>query len=334
MTEVRLPAEWLEWQAAARLTTAECGVLAYLLRQTYGWSRETTEGWGGASAIQGRTGLDGSSIRRALRSLQAKGVLVETQGATPVSSAVYSLVAPTGWGVAAAPPPGSAATPWQPRKEVADAQGGEVAAVQGGEVAAAPPRNSENNSEREQDQQQQPRARGWSLAEHGPQPPRVEAPAYDGDVSAAVDRVCRAMTRPDQQGVVRRPTAMQEQHVAMAMLEVGVERVEAIARLCAAEGWGVAGLLRCFDADGRELPDKLPGAKREAAPSGKTGGGPVPAWLQVKRLKERGDLLSRERGMLMAVGKEAEALEAERLMLEVDAQVEELERRIGRGEVA
>jgi len=117
------------------------------------------------------------------------------------------------------------------------------------------------------------------LASDGPPAPCVETPAYDGDVSAVVAELARAMTRPDRDGVVRRPTAMQEQALAMAIIEAGEERVRALAADCARQGWGIAGLLRCFDESGRVVEAKVPGAKVEAAPANE------PEWARLKRVK-------------------------------------------------
>lgn len=278
----RLPRPFVEAVLSGRLSGVDLRVWLECWRQSDGWGagREHTETWCSSAALSSRLGIAERSVRRSLSVLLDCGALVvavRAYGPVPAAyrvdaRALLSLPTPDTQtrGLAVR---GDTQTPGTP-----DTQ------TRGTPDTSA--RTYENKDENKDEyQQQQPRARGWSLAERGPQPPRVETPAYDGDVSAAVERVCRAMTRPDQQGVVRRPTAMQEQHVAMAMLEVGVERVEAIARLCAAEAWGIGGLLRCFDADGRELPDKLPGAKREAV-GGKQARSDEPEWARIKRERQ------------------------------------------------
>jgi hypothetical protein len=270
----KVPLGLLDWWASARLTASESAVLVYLLRQTAGEMRDTTDRWAGAAMIRQATGLADASISRALVSLRARRVIEVVRSHGIDTATVYRLTpppertpSPQRWG----DPPLSRGGTLPPHV------GGPLPSAVGGPSPQPWGDRSEVSQREDQNSATQHRARG--LASDGPPAPRVETPAYDGDVSAVVAELARSMTRPDRDGVVRRPTAMQEQALAMAIIEAGEERVRALAADCARQGWGIAGLLRCFDEGGRVVEAKVPGAKVEAAPANE------PEWARLKRVK-------------------------------------------------
>ena len=90
----KVPLGLLDWWASARLTASESAVLVYLLRQTAGEMRDTTDRWAGAAMIRQATGLADASISRALVSLRARRVIEVVRSHGIDTATVYRLTPP------------------------------------------------------------------------------------------------------------------------------------------------------------------------------------------------------------------------------------------------
>lgn len=336
----KVPVALLDWWASSRLTGQESAVLAYMLKQTLGQSRETTAGWAGRAAICAATGLDKQGAQRAVDRLKARGILVVEREASAMTPTEYRIALSGRGGVTGdtrghGRPQGSLAIPGV----TGDTGGGVMDDPRGGVTGDTPYQSRDQITD--QSSPPTPRARG-GFAESGPPPVRVPVVAApSGDTADVVREVWRAVERPGPSGWVRPPSVLAEQTLAMAVEEVGAERVWQIARSVAARGWGSGGLLRCFDDDGQVVEARLPRDSEPVARGMAVGSGqqqrPVQAktrWQMEQDLERRLDYAWAEHRKADTANDTAEADRWMAIFDAIAAERDELRARIALGEIA
>jgi len=229
------------------LTRAERRVLLVIYRQSWGWNRADTADACGLAGLTRATGLDRRSARRAVESLVARGMVARAKQADPVACkpAAYAPEPdPRGWlDPGGSHAPGGDAAPGATRPPP---PGGATPPPPGG---ATPPHKRKGEKGRERTP---PAPHGASAG--------LQVGSWTG--SPAGELWARFAGR-DSRGVLRRPSAMQEQVACLILANNDPADIERAAQAVARRGWGWSAFVRCFPGDDCEFDEsQLPQDKR------------------------------------------------------------------------